>query len=134
MDLRFRVMASTWVRSGPFWTVATVEMSPMSRLMMQQHFRCFCLTACRVLADGIASLLCKIHKQSPNGKQEDIDAPLSHLLQFEPNPETSAQELLGRTTAGTLTLTQDSKGLAFSVTMPKLQLQRTPLRMFATGI
>jgi uncharacterized protein len=31
----------------------------------------------------------------------------------------NSSQLLGRTMAGTLTLTQDSKGLAFSVTMPK---------------
>jgi HK97 family phage portal protein len=47
-------------------------------------------TCCRVLADGIASLPCKIYKQTPNGKQEDIDAALSHLLQIAPNDETSA--------------------------------------------
>jgi HK97 family phage portal protein len=47
-------------------------------------------SCCRVLGDGIASLPCKVYKQTPNGKQEDIDAPLSHLLQFEPNEETSA--------------------------------------------
>src|ERR1700729_2432364 len=47
-------------------------------------------TCCRVLGDGIASLPCKIYKQTPNGKQEDIDAPLSHLLQIAPNDETSA--------------------------------------------
>src|SRR6202008_3157535 len=29
-------------------------------------------------------------KQTPNGKQEAIDAPLSHLLQIAPNDETSA--------------------------------------------
>src|ERR1700678_1774439 len=46
-------------------------------------------TCCRVLGDGIASLPCKIYKQTPNGKQEDIDAPLSHLLQIAPNDETS---------------------------------------------
>jgi HK97 family phage portal protein len=47
-------------------------------------------TCCRVLGDGIASLPCKVYKQTPNGKQEDIDAPLSHLLQIAPNDETSA--------------------------------------------
>jgi phage portal protein BeeE len=47
-------------------------------------------TACRVIADGIASLPCKIYKQTPNGKIEDFDNPLAHLLQIEPNDETSA--------------------------------------------
>jgi HK97 family phage portal protein len=47
-------------------------------------------TACRVLADGISSLPCKIYKQSANGRQEDFDAPLSHLLQIAPNDETSS--------------------------------------------
>jgi HK97 family phage portal protein len=47
-------------------------------------------TATRVLSDGIASLPCKVFKQTPNGKMEDIDAPLSHLLQIEANPETSS--------------------------------------------
>jgi HK97 family phage portal protein len=49
-----------------------------------------CYTACRVLGDGVASLPCRVYKQTPNGKQEDIDAPLSHLLQIAPNDETSA--------------------------------------------
>jgi HK97 family phage portal protein len=47
-------------------------------------------TACRVLADGVATLPCRVYKQTPNGKQEDIDAPLSHLLQIAANDETSA--------------------------------------------
>ena len=47
-------------------------------------------TACRVLADGVATLPCRVYKQTPNGKQEDIDATLSHLLQIAPNDETSA--------------------------------------------
>src|ERR1700733_1618325 len=47
-------------------------------------------TCCRVLSDGIASLPCKIYKQTPNGKMEDIDAPLSHLLQIESNSENSS--------------------------------------------
>jgi len=47
-------------------------------------------TACRVLADGVATLPCRVYKQTPNGKQEDIDAALSHLLQISPNDETSA--------------------------------------------
>jgi HK97 family phage portal protein len=47
-------------------------------------------TACRVLADGVATLPCRVYKQTPNGKQEDIDAALSHLLQIAPNDETSA--------------------------------------------
>jgi HK97 family phage portal protein len=49
-----------------------------------------CYTACRVLADGVATLPCRVYKQTPNGKQEDIDAALSHLLQIAPNDETSA--------------------------------------------
>jgi len=49
-----------------------------------------CYTACRVLADGVATLPCRVYKQTPNGKQEDIDAFLSHLLQIAPNDETSA--------------------------------------------
>jgi HK97 family phage portal protein len=47
-------------------------------------------TCCRVLSDGISSLPCKVYKQTATGKMEDIDAPLSHLLQIEANPETSA--------------------------------------------
>ena len=47
-------------------------------------------TCCRVLADGVASLPCRIYRQTPTGKQEDIDAALSHLLQIAPNDETSA--------------------------------------------
>lgn len=47
-------------------------------------------SCCRVLGDSVASLPCKIYKQTSNGKLEDIDAPLSHLVQIEPNPETSA--------------------------------------------
>jgi HK97 family phage portal protein len=38
----------------------------------------------------VASLPCRIYKQTPNGKQEDIDAPLSYLLQIAPSDETSA--------------------------------------------
>jgi len=47
-------------------------------------------TCCRVLSDGISSLPCKVYKQTASGKMEDIDAPLSHLLQIEANPETSS--------------------------------------------
>jgi HK97 family phage portal protein len=47
-------------------------------------------TCCRVLSDGVASLPCKVYKQTPNGKMEDIDARLTHLLQIEANPETSS--------------------------------------------
>jgi HK97 family phage portal protein len=47
-------------------------------------------TCCRVLSDGVATLPCKIYQQTANGKMEDIDAPLSHLLQIEANPETAA--------------------------------------------
>ena len=47
-------------------------------------------SCCRVLGDSVASLPCKIYKQTPNGKMEDIDAPLTHLLQIEANEETSS--------------------------------------------
>lgn len=47
-------------------------------------------TCCRVLGDSVASLPCKVYKQSPGGKMEDFDAPLTHLLQIEANPETSS--------------------------------------------
>lgn len=47
-------------------------------------------SCCRVLGDAIASLPCRIYKTTPNGKMEDVDAPLAHLLQIEANPETSA--------------------------------------------
>jgi Phage portal protein len=47
-------------------------------------------TCCRVLSDGVASLPCKVYKQTANGKMEDTDARLSHLLQLEANPETSS--------------------------------------------
>jgi HK97 family phage portal protein len=47
-------------------------------------------TCCRVLSDGVATLPCKVYQQTANGKTEDIDAPLGHLLQIEANPETAA--------------------------------------------
>jgi HK97 family phage portal protein len=47
-------------------------------------------SCCRVLGDAIASLPCRIYNQTPNGKMEDIDTPLAHLLQIAPNDETSA--------------------------------------------
>jgi HK97 family phage portal protein len=68
-----------------------------------------CFTACRVLGDGVASLPCRVYKQTPNGKQEDIYAPLSHLLQFEPNPETSAYSFFE-----TLTVHLNLRGNAYA--------------------
>jgi HK97 family phage portal protein len=47
-------------------------------------------TCCRVLSDGVASLPCKVYQQTSNGKMEDFDNPLAHLLQIEANPETAA--------------------------------------------
>ena len=47
-------------------------------------------TCLRVMAGSIASLPCKVYTQSANGTIEDIDAPLSYLLQIEANPETSS--------------------------------------------
>jgi HK97 family phage portal protein len=47
-------------------------------------------SCCRVLGDAIASLPCRVYKTTPNGKMEDTDASLAHLLQIEANPETSA--------------------------------------------
>jgi hypothetical protein len=84
-------MASICPQSGVFWMVAAVEnesdepLNDATALSINTVYSC-----CRVLGDGIASLPCRIYKQTPTGKQEDIDAPLSHLLQFEPNEETSA--------------------------------------------
>jgi len=44
----------------------------------------------RILADSVATLPCRIYNQTPNGRAEDTDAPLAHLLQIESNLETSA--------------------------------------------
>jgi HK97 family phage portal protein len=44
----------------------------------------------RVLGSEVAPLPCKIYRQTSNGKMEDFDNPLAHLLQIEANPETSA--------------------------------------------
>ena len=44
-----------------------------------------------------------------------------------------SSQLLGRTTAGTLTLTQDSQGLAFSVTMPKTAIAEDTVENVRNG-
>jgi HK97 family phage prohead protease len=44
-----------------------------------------------------------------------------------------SSQLLGRTTSGTLTLTQDSKGLAFSVTMPKTAIAEDTVENVRNG-
>jgi HK97 family phage prohead protease len=45
----------------------------------------------------------------------------------------NSSQLLGRTTAGTLTLTQDSNGLAFSVTMPKTAIAKDTVENVRNG-
>jgi HK97 family phage prohead protease len=45
----------------------------------------------------------------------------------------NSSQLLGRTTAGTLTLNQDSKGLAFSVTMPKTAIAEDTVENVRNG-
>jgi uncharacterized protein len=45
----------------------------------------------------------------------------------------NSSQLLGRNTAGTLTLTQDSKGLAFSVTMPKTAIAEDTVENVRNG-
>jgi uncharacterized protein len=45
----------------------------------------------------------------------------------------NSSQLLGRTTAGTLTLNQDSKGLAFSVTMPKTAIAKDTVENVRNG-
>jgi HK97 family phage portal protein len=47
-------------------------------------------TCLKVLSGSIASLACRVYSQSANGTMEDIDAPLTYLLQVEANPETSS--------------------------------------------
>jgi hypothetical protein len=69
-------------------------------------------SCCRVLGDGIASLPCKVYKQTPNGKQEDIDAPLSHLLQFEPNEALQGGSSQGRVAILDNGLTVEKLGLS----------------------
>ena len=79
-------MASIWLQSGTFWTVAhriTRSGEPVNDYTALSIATCF--TACRVLADGIATLPCRVYRQTPNGKMEDFDNPLGHLLQIAPN-------------------------------------------------
>jgi uncharacterized protein len=45
----------------------------------------------------------------------------------------NSSQLLGRTTAGTLSLTQDSQGLAFSVTMPKTAIAKDTVENVRNG-
>jgi HK97 family phage prohead protease len=45
----------------------------------------------------------------------------------------NSSQLLGRTTAGTLTLTQDSRGLAFSVTMPNTAIAEDTVENVRNG-
>jgi HK97 family phage prohead protease len=45
----------------------------------------------------------------------------------------NSSQLLGRTTAGTLTLTQNSNGLAFSVTMPKTAIAKDTVENVRNG-
>src|SRR5258705_9821989 len=45
----------------------------------------------------------------------------------------NSSQLLGRTTAGTLTLTQNSNGLAFSVTMPKTAIAEDTVENVRNG-
>jgi uncharacterized protein len=45
----------------------------------------------------------------------------------------NSSQLLGRTTAGTLTLNQDSQGLAFSVTMPKTAIAKDTVENVRNG-